>query len=270
MFLNTQTYKEGVERHVLLQTAQLQPFSFSLCRHMWWTNVHLRWKHLAQVAQMNLFWFRCTTCLEQFGVVEKCLPAKRVVRTPHSSHLNGFSPVWTLRCLQRLFFRPNPIPHTRQTKGFFLRADDLELQQRSLHLGGLSAVGASERPLLWTHSLVREQVSRSPETLPTGDSGERPDSPWTASCCFRRCILLYDFSQREHLNNFCTSWSNRWAWLSSLSLVSLCWPAGEFGKSSPDCYLLKALRVRKEKRLYIPVLSWKTLIFILSSLHSLM
>lgn len=65
-----------------------------------------------------------------------------------------------------------PYPAHLADKGFIQRVDDRVLHQRSLQLECLAAVGAPERPLLGVHSLVREQMSRSPETLPTGGTAE--------------------------------------------------------------------------------------------------
>lgn len=58
-------------------------------------------------------------------------------------------------------------------EGFLPSVDDLVLHQSSFQLERLAAVGAFERPLLRVHSLVRKQMGRCPESLPTGGTGER-------------------------------------------------------------------------------------------------
>lgn len=129
--------------------------------------------------------------LQQFTVVEKCLPAqvthKQILGTVNK-HVGLerpgellpalLAPEVFLACVDaevspEVVLQTKSYPAHLTDEGFFPCLDDLVLHQRSFQLERLSAVGAFERPLLRMNSAVGEQMSTRPEALPTGGTGER-------------------------------------------------------------------------------------------------
>lgn len=127
-----------------------------------------------------------------------CWYFMKVVDSCCQAHLHGFSPLCSLRCLCRLYLRPNLRPQVWHMKGFSPVCTTrcckrpirhLNALSHWLHLNGLS----SECDLLWTRRLLAVE-----KVLPQVWQRYGRAPVWTVWCSRRLFFLVKLFEQTLH------------------------------------------------------------------------